>query len=282
MPCASPSPNIAESSAARFRCSRRRESSAPPIDSRRPYPWSDSDRRSRRYAKRSQATSPRAPPRRSKSPRRRRPPSSRRGLRSARAAARRRLDSVSSRLVSALASAEVAARCEAATSCAAMSSFNARAPAAMPACERSRNGNVVEAKWMAAIDERSRSVSASRAASTAIVTTSSSQLHMARSPLPCAFSAGLNQPLASAIALRERRRRGRYAPKARMPKAIRSDPTRRRPPSDRADKTKLSAPASPGWRWSRRSSPRRGAPSARDATGSSDRSRSCARQRSAR
>jgi len=47
-----------------------------------------------------------------------------------------------------------------------------------------------------------------RAASTAMVIASSSQLHIARSPLACDLSAGLAQELAATIAWRARRRRG--------------------------------------------------------------------------
>ena len=48
--------------------------------------------------------------------------------------------------------------------------------------------------------------SASRAAYTAMVTESSSQFQMDRSPLPSPRSAGLNQALASAMALAEKKK----------------------------------------------------------------------------
>ena len=51
-------------------------------------------------------------------------------------------------------------------------------------------------------------VKASRAASTAMVTGSSSQLHMARSPTACDAGSALNQSLAATMALRASRRRG--------------------------------------------------------------------------
>jgi len=117
--------------------------------------------------------------------------------------------SVSPPLASASARAEVPARCVAVTSSAAISSERRKALATRLALRQSRNGKVVEAKRSALIEERSRVRRASRAASTAIVTLSSSQLQIARSPLPCALSAGLSQALASAIERRDRRSRGR-------------------------------------------------------------------------
>ena len=105
-------------------------------------------------------------------------------------------------------SAEVPARWLAATSSAATSLFRLSASATMPAWSRSAKGKLVEANCSAPIVPRSRSASASRAASTAMVTASSSQLQMARSPLACALSAGLNQAFASAMARRDSRSRG--------------------------------------------------------------------------
>ena len=116
--------------------------------------------------------------------------------------------SVSLSLPSASISAEVPARWVAATSMVETPSSRLSAPATMPECSRSRNGKVVEAKRSAAMLPRSRPASASRAASTAMVTASSSQLQKARSPLAWPFSAGLNQPCVSAIALRGSRRQG--------------------------------------------------------------------------
>ena len=120
---------------------------------------------------------------------------------------------------SASSSAATPARwCPAQSPCAALPA--GRAPSATtPALQRSANGCVVEAN---ASDGDGAAVAAparqSRAASTAMVRLSSSQLHSS-----CARPAALParrpvaQAVASAIAARSRRRRGRYAPKLRMP-----------------------------------------------------------------
>ncbi len=105
-------------------------------------------------------------------------------------------------------SAEVPARWVAATSMVETPSSRLSAPATMPECRRSRNGKVVEAKRSAVMLARSRPTRASRAASTAMVTQSSSQLQKARSPLAWPLSPGANQACVSAIALRCRRRQG--------------------------------------------------------------------------
>ena len=83
------------------------------------------------------------------------------------------------------------------------------AAAAMPLFWRSSKGRLVEARWTAARFPRSTPVRQSRPASTAMVMASSSQFAMARSPRPRAARPGLNQALAAAAALRDRRSRGR-------------------------------------------------------------------------
>ena len=108
---------------------------------------------------------------------------------------------------------EVPARCEAVKSMVTTDSPKFSAVARMPAFCRSLNGSVVEAKVTAATaggaPASSRAgVRQSRAASTPMVRLSSSQLQMARSPRARPLIAGLNQALASAIALRLRRSRG--------------------------------------------------------------------------
>ena len=111
---------------------------------------------------------------------------------------------------SAVISAEVPARCEAVTSMRRCRSAAGSAPRRRcPRCSRSWNGKRGGGEAQRRRWRRGRGpVRQSRAASTAMVTESSSQLHMARSPLAWPLSAGLNQPLASAAALRCRRRRG--------------------------------------------------------------------------
>ena len=81
-----------------------------------------------------------------------------------------------------------------------------RASAMMPAFCRSANGAVVDAIIKTSMSSATR---ISRTASTAIVTGSSSQLHMVRSPRACPFSDESNQVLASAITERWSLRRGK-------------------------------------------------------------------------
>ena len=96
----------------------------------------------------------------------------------------------------------VPARSEEVTSRVAMSVPRLSASAQIPEFCRSVKGRVVEARWTADTALRSASASASRAASTAIVTLSSSQLHIDRSPRPCAASAPLAHAFARRIAER--------------------------------------------------------------------------------
>lgn len=90
----------------------------------------------------------------------------------------------------------------------------------MTAFCRSANGIVVDANDSRSIMATLCMGSASRAASTAMVTLSSSQLQNARRPLPSERSAGVIHLWAAAMALRSMRRRGTYPPNPVMPQAL--------------------------------------------------------------
>ncbi len=99
-----------------------------------------------------------------------------------------------------MASDEIPARSEEVMSSAETASGRLRASTSRALFCRSSKGSEVEASITDCTPSRATPTRQSRAASTAMVTASSSQLAMAHSPLPWALSAGLNQPLASTIA----------------------------------------------------------------------------------
>ena len=89
---------------------------------------------------------------------------------------------------------------------------------------RSAKGSVVEASITVLTELRdARSDSALREASTAMVSESSSQLQIERSPR-AAFEDGFTQPMAAPIVLREMRRRGMQTPHDWMPPIVSQRP----------------------------------------------------------
>jgi hypothetical protein len=93
-----------------------------------------------------------------------------------------------------------------------MSSLRFNAVDTMPAFCRSAKGREVDARKQASSLVLSIPARQSRAAATAMVTASSSQLHMDRSPWATMIRAGANQPILWYMAIRFNLKRGMYAP----------------------------------------------------------------------